>query len=131
MKKQDAFFRDLVADPDTDIGLDPGWVHLYPYQATGSPGQATRFELRVRNLRRRAIELEAMLVLPKGWRSSPARLRLSAPAGQNASAAVTVTVPAGWHGPLSRLAIAADVVADGKYLGQIAEAVVDIRERQA
>ena len=134
--RQDEFFRDLIADPDTDVGLDPGWAHLYPYQAIASPGQRTQFEFRVRNLRRQAMNVEMMLVLPKGWRSSPARVKVRALPGETAKANVVVTVPASWRAPASgvsssRVAIAADVMMDGKYLGQIAEAVVDVRGTKA
>jgi hypothetical protein len=38
-----------------------------------------------------------------------------------------IRVPDGWSHPLSRVAISLDVMVDGKYLGQIAEAVVDVR----
>jgi glyoxylase-like metal-dependent hydrolase (beta-lactamase superfamily II) len=131
MKRQDGFFHDLIADPDTDIGLDPSWVHIYPYQAVAAPGRKSRFEVRVRNLRRRQVEIEAMPVLPKGWRSSPARVRVKAAPGETASAAFEVSVPVAWKGPESRVAIAVDVMADGKYLGQIAEAVVDVQAARA
>ena len=39
---------------------------------------------------------------------------------------VSVTIPREWRGSHPRIAIAADVVADGKYLGQIAEAVIEV-----
>ena len=131
MKRQDRFFNDLIADPDPDLGLDPSWVHIYPYQAVASPGRTTRFELHVRNLRRRPVEVQAIPVLPKGWRSSPARVSVKAAPGETAKAGFQVTVPATWKNPLTRVAIAIDVMADGKYLGQIAEAVVDIQEARA
>jgi hypothetical protein len=51
--------------------------------------------------------------------------------GETAKTGFDVTVPASWKNPLARVAIAVDVMADGKYLGQIAEAVVDIQEPRA
>ncbi|MDQ1471066.1 MAG: hypothetical protein QOJ99_2546 [Bryobacterales bacterium] len=134
MIRQDEFFKDLISDPDTDVGLDPGWAHLYPYQALASPGQTKQFEFRVRNLRRTPINVQMMLVLPKTWRSSPSKVRVRALPGETASVTVGITIPAAWRGAGpgagSRVAIAADVMMDGKYLGQIAEAVVDVREKQ-
>ncbi len=112
---------------DTDIGLDPSWVEVYPYQGLIVPGQTRQYEIRVRNLRKRAIEVEAALALPAGWRSDPASVRLRLEAGASGEAPVSIGVPAGWRGPESRVAMALDVVVDGKYLGQIAEAVVDVR----
>jgi hypothetical protein len=44
---------------------------------------------------------------------------------------VKVSVPKGWAAPSPRFAIAADVVRDGRYIGQIAEAVVDLRTHAA
>jgi glyoxylase-like metal-dependent hydrolase (beta-lactamase superfamily II) len=127
MKRQDAFFRELIADPDTDTGLDPAWVQLYPYQSLAMPGQTRNFEVRARNQRQRAIELEVVLALPLGWRSDPANVKLSIAPGESGSVPVSVTIPRGWAGAPVRLAIAVDVKADGKYLGQIAEAVIDVR----
>jgi glyoxylase-like metal-dependent hydrolase (beta-lactamase superfamily II) len=131
MKRQDAFFRDLIADPDTDVGLNPSWISLEPYQALGAAGQRCELRVRVQNLRRHAIEVEAMLVMPKSWTSSPPRVRIKVAPGQLASAPVTVTIPVSWRGPYSRIAIAADVMVDGRYLGQIAEGVIDVRENRA
>jgi hypothetical protein len=110
------------------MGLDPSWVHIVPYQALAAPGQSRSFEIRVRNLRRRAIRIEAVLVLPAGWRASPTRIKLSVAPGETGKAAVAVSIPAGWRGAQQRVAIAADVMADGRYLGQIAESVVDVRK---
>jgi glyoxylase-like metal-dependent hydrolase (beta-lactamase superfamily II) len=126
MTRQDTFFRDLVADPDTDVGLDPSWVHIWPYQAEGAPGRTSNLEIRVRNHRQRPIEVEAALVLPEGWRSTPASVKLTVAPGATEKAPVAVAIPAEWRSPNSRTAIAADVVENGRYLGQIAEAVVDV-----
>jgi glyoxylase-like metal-dependent hydrolase (beta-lactamase superfamily II) len=127
VKRQDAFFRDLIADPDTDMGLDPAWVQIYPYQATAIPGRPVSLELRVRNHRRIPVHLEIALILPAGWRSTPASVTLTAEPHGTATAPVEIAVPAGWSSHAQRTAIAADVMANGRYLGQIAEAVVDIR----
>ncbi len=39
-------------------------------------------------------------------------------------------MPADWRDPYERRAIAADVMADGRYLRQIEEAVVEVRSAQ-
>jgi glyoxylase-like metal-dependent hydrolase (beta-lactamase superfamily II) len=129
-KKQDAFFRDLIADPDPDMGVDPSWIKIYPYQLMILPGQTQRVEVRVRNYRPRRVEIAGMFVLPERWRSSPSKIALSVDAKSDAKTEATISIPANWSNPLSRVAIALDVMADDKYLGQIAEAVVDIRPRR-
>ncbi len=50
-KKQDSFFSELIADPDPDLGLDPSWISIYPYQMIALTGQAKPIEIRVRNYR--------------------------------------------------------------------------------
>jgi glyoxylase-like metal-dependent hydrolase (beta-lactamase superfamily II) len=127
MQRQDAFFAELVAGPDPDIGVDPSWVSIYPYQSVSSPGGTCKLEIRVRNLRRRPVQLEAILVVPDRWRANPSKLNLTVAPGETGSAPVGVTIPRDWRGSQPRVAIAADVRSDGRYLGQIAEAVIDIR----
>lgn len=129
MKRQDAFFAALIADPDTDIGLDPSWVQIHPYQGLIAAGETRPYEIRVRNHRKRAIEVEAALVLSAGWRCDPSRVTLSIAPGGEAKAPLTISAPS--DAPDARLAIAADVRADGRYLGQIAEAVVDVRSHNS
>jgi glyoxylase-like metal-dependent hydrolase (beta-lactamase superfamily II) len=130
VKQQDEFFKELIADPDTDVGLDPSWVEIRPYQATAVPGQPVQLEICARNHRATEIELEIALVLPPGWKSNPDRLRLKVPAQETSAVAVEMMVPVDWRGPYERRAIAADVIADGRYLGQVAEAVVEVRSAQ-
>ncbi len=127
LEKQDAFCRALIADPDTDTGLDPSWVEIYPYQSIGTPGQTHEFEIRARNHRHKAVALQAALRLPSGWRSDPAVCRLTIPPGQSGTTRIAIAIPQTFRAPQSRIAIAADVLSDGQYLGQIAEAVIDVR----
>ncbi len=129
-KKQDAFFSDLIADPDPNMGVDPSWIRISPYQMMVLPGQSKRVEVHVRNYRPRRVQITGMFILPEGWRASPAKISLAVDAKSEAKTDATISIPANWSNPLSRVAIALDVLADDKYLGQIAEAVVDIRTRR-
>jgi hypothetical protein len=72
------------------------------------------------------MHLEATVVLPEGWKASPYLLDLTIPPGKDGSAPFSVSIPEDWDRAKPRVAIAADVRADGKYLGQIAEGVADI-----
>ena len=126
VEQQDVFFKELIADADTDVGLDPAWVQIYPYQAIAVRGRALPLQLRVRNHRRTELSVEVALRLPAQWRSRPERVTLKVPAGTTGTTTVEVTVPLDWRGPNARRAIAADVVSNGVYLGQIAEAVIDV-----
>jgi len=125
--RQDEIFRALIFDRDTDVGLDPSWLQIYPYQAIAIRGRPVAVQLRVRNHRPVELSLEIALCLPPQWRSTPGEVRLKVAAGGTGTTTVELIVPSSWSGPNERRAIAADVTANGIHLGQIAEAVVDVR----
>lgn len=127
LEAQQKYFFDVIADPDCDFGLNPSWVRLYPYQLQAKPGSTSNLELRVRNYRAKPMRLEAALVLPAGWKASPERVELTISPLRDSSAAFSVTLPEDWDRGKPRVALAADVRADGKYLGQIAEGVVNVQ----
>jgi hypothetical protein len=129
--QQDGYFRSLIADPDTDFGLDPSWIRIQPYQISAVAGREQRIQIHLRNYGRRPMQVEMELVLPPGWRSGPAPLHLNVAGNTEGHLEASFTIPSRWSAPTPRVAIALDVMANGKYLGQIAEAVVDVRNRFA
>ena len=128
IERQTAIIRTLVADPVPEYGMDPSWVQIYPYQAIATAGQPCRLELRVRNHRSHAIDVQIALCLPGGWKCEPAEVRMNVDPGSSARTNVDILVPPSAGSPWTRKAIAADVKADGEYVGQIAEAVVDVMQ---
>jgi glyoxylase-like metal-dependent hydrolase (beta-lactamase superfamily II) len=127
LDKQQEYFRSVVADPDCDFGLNPSWARLYPYQLEARPGTSAAVELRVHNYRAKPMPVEAALVLPASWKATPEVVSLTVPPRGDSSGGFTVTIPENWDRSKPRVAIAADIVADGQYLGEIAEGVVDIQ----
>jgi glyoxylase-like metal-dependent hydrolase (beta-lactamase superfamily II) len=125
-RKQQQFFFDALPEGEVDFGLDPSWVKIYPYQILLAPGSTQRLEIRVQNYKPSPMALEVSLVAPAEWKIEPDVVKIRVPAKSHAAAPVSVSVPKGWSAPAPRFAIAADVVRDAKYLGQITEAVVDI-----
>ena len=126
LKQQEQLFRQVIADPDVNFGLDPSWCSLYPYQMLIKPGDAVRAEVRVQNYRKAPMKMEIALVAPGDWRIEPDVLRFEAPAGEKARRDFRIEVPRDWQPGSPRFAVAADVICDGNYLGQITEAVVDV-----
>ena len=126
MRRQEELFHGIIADPDVNFGLDPSWCSIYPYQMSVKPGESARAEIRVQNYRRSPMKLEVGLVGPGEWKVEPDVLRIEIPARSTAAKAFALEIPRGWESKSSRFAITADVVCDGKYLGQITEAVVEI-----
>jgi len=101
-------------------------VKLYPYQMLLAPGSVQKAEVRVRNYRPSAMKIEVAIIAPSEWRIEPDVLSFEVGAQSHAHQSFSITVPKSWNSPSPRLAIAADVRAGGKYLGQITEAVVDM-----
>lgn len=125
MRRQTELFQQIIADPDVNFGLDPSWCSIYPYQMVLGPGGTTQAEIRVQNYRKAPMKMEVVVVAPEDWRIEPDVLRFEAPSGQKSRQAFRISIPRGWVPRSPRFALAADVVCDGKYLGQITEAVVD------
>ena len=124
--KRAAFYKKIIADPDCDFGMDPRWVRIYPYQMRIKAGQPLPAEVRVRNYRSRPMKMQVEFVLPAGWRSVPEVLRFEAPPKGHASCPFRLFTSRRTPSMAPRLAITAEVTADGKHLGQIAEALVNL-----
>jgi glyoxylase-like metal-dependent hydrolase (beta-lactamase superfamily II) len=127
LEDQQKYFFDVIADPDCDFGLNPSWVRLYPYQLLAKAGSNAALEVRVRNYRSNPMHLEAALVVPPGWKASPEVLELTVALKADASGGFSVAIPENWDRAKPRVALAADIRADGQYLGQIAEGVADVQ----
>jgi glyoxylase-like metal-dependent hydrolase (beta-lactamase superfamily II) len=127
LEDQQNYFFDVIADPDCNFGLNPSWVRLYPYQLLAKAGSSATLELRARNYRSNPMRLQAALVLPGGWKASPELLELTVSPRGDASGGFSVAIPENWDRGKPRVALAADIMADGQYLGQIAEGVADVQ----
>jgi glyoxylase-like metal-dependent hydrolase (beta-lactamase superfamily II) len=126
LESQQDYFHSVIADPDCNFGLNPSWVRLYPYQLQARVGSKAGIEVRVRNYRSKPMYLEAALVGPAGWKASPEGVSLTVPPNGEGREGFTVAIPETWDRSRPRVALAADVMADGKYLGETVEAVVDV-----
>jgi glyoxylase-like metal-dependent hydrolase (beta-lactamase superfamily II) len=125
--RQQQYFVDLLPEGETDFGMNPSWLRLYPYQMLIAPGETRKLELHASNYGRQPMKLEVALIAPAEWKLTSETVALTVPAQGQAKAAVEVSVPRDWAAPAARFAIAADVLRDGKYIGQITEAVVEMR----
>ncbi|MEK7408420.1 MAG: MBL fold metallo-hydrolase, partial [Acidobacteriota bacterium] len=127
MRQQQQLFFDLLPEGQSNFGLDPSWVSIYPYQILAARGERLKLSVRVQNYKPSPMKMEVALVAPAEWSVEPDVLKFEAPANSMASQPVEIFIPKDWAAPGPRFAIAADVMSDGKYLGQITEAVVEMR----
>jgi glyoxylase-like metal-dependent hydrolase (beta-lactamase superfamily II) len=126
LRRQQRFFSDLLPEGAVGVGLDPSWVRIFPYQPVVTPGTDLQLEIRVQNYDSAPAAIEATLVSPAAWSPTPAVARFAVPPNAIAAVAVTVKIPTDWTPIESRFAIAADIVANGRHLGQIAEAICEV-----
>jgi glyoxylase-like metal-dependent hydrolase (beta-lactamase superfamily II) len=126
-RKQQQLFSDVLPEGEVNFGLDPSWVHVYPYQMLVAPGEKQKAEVRVRNYKPSAMKIEVALVAPADWHIEPDVLSFEIGANAHVMRPFEIRIPRDWMAPSPRFAIAADVMADGKYLGQITEAVVEMK----
>ena len=126
LRRQQQFFFDLLPEGEVDFALDPSWVSIYPYQIVLAAGSSQTLKINVANYGAAPMKLEVALVTPSEWRVTPDVVKIEAPPRSKGSGSVQISVPRGWVPPSPRLAIAADVMRNGKYLGQVTEAVVEV-----
>ncbi len=125
-RRQQQLFEDILPDGEVNFGLDPSWVKLYPYQILVAPGQTRSIRVEAQNYNLAPMKIEAALVAPSEWRVEPDVVKFEIPGRNEARREIKITIPKNWTPPGPRFAIALDVLRDGKYLGQVTEAVVDI-----
>jgi glyoxylase-like metal-dependent hydrolase (beta-lactamase superfamily II) len=136
MEEQTRQWEGLLPGPvdgparEASYGIDPRWASIYPYQLHAGAGGEVDLEVRVRNYGRGPMAAGVDLKLPRAWEEAPGPQQVEVAADSTATARFRVRVPRDFWWPASRVAIAADVTVDGRRLGQIAEAVVDLEPHQ-
>jgi len=142
-------FDRLLPNDSGLLGLDPGWIQIYPYQSAASPGASIALELRARSPLGAPAVVEFSWVLPEGWTATPPSGRLEIPGpkvgavgeGPSANGAAarvgatapaarvpsTVQIPEDYEARFPKQAIAVAVTLNGRPMGQIAEAVIEFR----
>jgi hypothetical protein len=73
------------------------------------------------------MHVEATLILPPGWNFAPRTLDFTVPAASAGTANFRISIPGDWDRNQPRVALAADLIVDGQYIGQVAEGVVDLQ----
>jgi glyoxylase-like metal-dependent hydrolase (beta-lactamase superfamily II) len=123
-----AVFRQIIDQPDPQIGVDNNWISFYPYQVEAGPGDSIHYELRIRNWIYRKSQLRVTINTPEGWTvASDSDLRINIPPKSQSALKFDVRIPHSETRLNCRFVLTADVWRDGEHLGEINEALVNMR----
>jgi glyoxylase-like metal-dependent hydrolase (beta-lactamase superfamily II) len=125
-----AAVREIIDQPDPQLGVDNNWASIYPYQVDARPGAALRYRLKVRNWLSRTSRVKASFRAPEGWVVTPASVEVEAGGRGEAEAAFVVQIPATEPAGRRRV-LTADLWRDGERLGELTEALVNFAPMKA
>jgi glyoxylase-like metal-dependent hydrolase (beta-lactamase superfamily II) len=116
----------LMPWDDPNFGMDENWVSVYPYLREIEPGKIARLQVRIRNHSAGATRLELELTLPEGLSSRECGKRITIRPKE--SARVVFKVKASKSIQARRHLITVNVIRDGRNLGQLCEAILQVSE---
>ena len=125
--KEQEHWRALAAPENIEQAIYPDYVFLYPYQPPAAPGGEVRMQVWYENIFEQDSTLEYRLVLPDGWTADPDAGTITAAPGEKKIQNFTLRISASQPTTYRRQAFTLDATIDGKHMGQLAEAVVDLR----
>jgi len=121
-KEMEDFFRDVIAQPHPEFGMDPHWVTIYPYTVSTTLKDNLQVEVRVKNYLFYLAECEVELITPPEWETIPQKARFFVEAKQTVAHPFCVNIPA--ETTPGRYVITANVTFQGVDMGEFAEALV-------
>jgi hypothetical protein len=129
-ERQQALFEDLIAGEAVNEGINPHWISLVPFHQAARPGDEIGVTLHVKSYRLKTIEVEATLIVPAPWRFDPEVASCTLQPGHTGTLHFRVGISNEARWP-ARHVVLADLIIDGRYLGQRAESIVFVdRERK-
>jgi hypothetical protein len=121
--EQDRLHRELLPLDDHAIGADGVVARIAPYYSRAETGSLVRFRVYVHNPQQVMQKAVLRMVLPVGWVAVPDAATIDLPPLGRERIDIEVTAGA----PRRRARVAVDVRIGQLYLGQHAEAIVDVQ----
>ncbi len=124
LRKREQLYGKLLPYDNANFGLDPYWIHAYPYRQQALPGSRVEIEARVMNHSAKPKKARAMLSLPEGWMGAAAGSGdVEIPPRTEGRIRLTATAPKSPSRRRHVLGISAAI--DGRPMGEFAEAIID------
>jgi glyoxylase-like metal-dependent hydrolase (beta-lactamase superfamily II) len=124
-------WKEIIDQPDPELGVDSSWASFYPYQVEADPGDEIPYEMRIRNWIDHNSHIRAVINCPAGWTVVPDAVELDIPAKSASEGKFVVRVPHSENRVNRRFVLTADVWRDGEHLGEVTEGLVNIKPMMA
>ncbi|MBE0660803.1 MAG: MBL fold metallo-hydrolase [Bryobacteraceae bacterium] len=112
----------LIQQPDANFGMDYRWTHFYPFRHVTEGEAPFTVELVVRNHLYKPARVEVRLKLPEGVKSPQAARSFTMEPKSQVAVPFRLQRAAGSG---QRVAVTADIMLNGRRLGEVAEMVIE------
>jgi len=125
-EKLTALFKEIIDQPDANMGMDPLLVHFYPYRIEVKPDEEFTVDVSVTNHLNKPSEFKITLKSSENIICNQKTKTYTVPAKSSDMIPFTIKVNHK-NESIKREIICADVTMNGKYLGEFAEMVIDVK----
>ena len=119
-----ALYREIIDQPDANMGMDHLWIKFYPYRVEVKPDEEFNINVNVTNHLNKPSEFTITLKYSENIICSQQTKTYKVPAKSSDMIPFSVKVRPGKN--VKREIICADVTINGKYMGEYTEMVVDV-----
>lgn len=123
LRRREELYGRLLPYDNANFGLDPSWIHAYPYRQHALPGTRVEVEVRMMNHAATPKQARAILNLPQAWTPVTASAEHRIPPRTEARVRLSAMAP---KAPTRRhQVLGISAVVGGKPLGEFAETIID------
>ena len=116
--------KDIVAQDNPNMGLDPNWIYFKPIRITAKPGENLKTDLIIRNYLNKQSKLEFNVNLPNNWAASPSNDTIIVEPNTFKEIPILISIPKNANSN-ERTIITADIKWNEKDLGPFPDLMVD------
>jgi glyoxylase-like metal-dependent hydrolase (beta-lactamase superfamily II) len=124
LHRREELYGRLFPHDNANFGLDPYWIHAYPYRQPALPGARVELEARIMNHSAKSMKARAALTLPAGW-AGPAAGGGNIEIPPRTEGRIRLTAIAPKSPSRRRHVLGISAVIDGRPLGEFAETIID------
>ena len=125
-EKLTALYKEIIDQPDANMGMDHLWIHFYPYRAEVKDNEEFTVNVNVTNHLNNTSEFKITLKSSENIICNQRTKTYTISAKSSETIPFTIKVSPK-NKNIKREVICADVTMNGKHLGEYAEMVIDVK----